>query len=138
MPADDRIRRGGAIVMRRYGGPDVLGFEAVPLAALKPDEIRLRSLASAINHSDLEIRVGNWPIRRPEPFPYTPGLETVGEVVEIGTAVADFRVGDRAITMMQGMGGVRAGPADMPNTWLWERALPRRWRRISIRSQWRR
>ena len=108
MPADDRIRRGGAIVMRRYGGPDVLGFEAVPLAALKPDEIRLRSLASAINHSDLEIRAGNWPVRRPEPFPYTPGLETAGEVVEVGSAVADFRLGDRAITMMQGLGGVRA------------------------------
>ena len=108
MPADDRIRQGGAIVMRRYGGPDVLGFEAVPLAALRPDEIRLRSLASAINHSDLEIRAGNWPVRRPEPFPYTPGLETVGEVVEVGSAVADFRVGDRAITMMQGLGGVRA------------------------------
>jgi NADPH:quinone reductase len=108
MPADDRIREGGAIVMRRYGGPDVLGLEAAPFAALKPDEIRLRTLASAINHSDLEIRAGNWPIRRPEPFPYTPGLETVGEVVEVGSAVADFRLGDRAITMMQGLGGVRA------------------------------
>jgi len=76
----------------------------VPLAALQPDEIRLRSIASAINHSDLEIRAGNWPIRRAEPFPYAPGLEVVGEVA----GVSAFRVGDRAITMMQGLGGVRA------------------------------
>jgi NADPH:quinone reductase len=108
MPADDRDREDGAIVMRQYGGPDVLHFETVPLAALQPDEIRLRSVASAVNHSDLEIRAGNWPIRRPDPFPYTPGLEVVGEVVEVGSAVSDFRVGDRAITMMQGLGGVRA------------------------------
>lgn len=108
MPADDRERQGGAIVMRQYGGPDVLRFETVPLAALQPDEIRLRSIACAINHSDLEIRVGNWRIRRPEPLPYTPGLEVVGEVVEVGSAVSEFRVGDRAITMMQGLGGVRA------------------------------
>ena len=94
--------------MRRYGGPEVLRFETVPLASLRPDEIRLRSIASAINHSDLEIRAGNWPVRRPDPFPYTPGLEVVGEVVAVGSAVSDFRVGDRAITMMQGLGGVRA------------------------------
>jgi NADPH2:quinone reductase len=94
--------------MRQYGGPDVLHFETVPLAALQPDEIGLRSIASAINHSDLEIRAGNWPIRRPQPFPYTPGLEVIGEVVEVGSDVSAFRVGDRAMTMMQGLGGVRA------------------------------
>jgi NADPH:quinone reductase len=108
MAADDTHRQGGAIVMRGYGGPDVLHFETVPLAALQPDEVRLRSIASAINHSDLEIRAGNWPIRRPDPFPYTPGLEVVGEVVETGSGVSEFRVGNRAITMMQGLGGVRA------------------------------
>jgi NADPH:quinone reductase-like Zn-dependent oxidoreductase len=89
MAADDHDRRGGSIVMRRYGGPDVLQFETVPLTALLPDEIRLRSIASAINHSDLEIRAGNWPIRRREPFPYTPGLEVVGEVVEVGSGVSE-------------------------------------------------
>jgi NADPH2:quinone reductase len=108
MPADDRDQQGGAIVMRQFGRPDVLQFETVPLVALQPDEIRPRSIASAINHSDLEIRAGKWRIRRPDPFPYTPGLEVVGEVVEVGSAVSDFRVGGRAISMMQGLGGVRA------------------------------
>jgi NADPH2:quinone reductase len=94
--------------MRRYGPPEVLTIETVPLAPLRADEIRLRSIASAINHSDLEIRAGNWPIGRAEPFPYVPGLEVVGEVVETGVAVSEFRPGERAITMMQGLGGVRA------------------------------
>jgi hypothetical protein len=48
MAADDTHRQGGAIVMRGYGGPDVLHFETVPLAALQADEVRLRSIASAI------------------------------------------------------------------------------------------
>ena len=100
--------QGAAIVMWKYGGPDVLRLEDVPPAALQPDEIRIRSIASAVNHSDLEIRAGNWPILRPVPFPYTPGLEVVGEVVEVGAAVSDVRVGDWVITMMQGLGGVRA------------------------------
>ena len=94
--------------MRQYGGPDVLRLERLPLAALRPDEIRVRSIASAVNHSDLEIRAGNWPILRADPFPYTPGLEVLGEVVEIGADVLEVRVGDRVITMMQGLGGVRA------------------------------
>jgi NADPH:quinone reductase len=99
--------QGTAIVMRQYGGPGVLRLETVALASLQPDEIRIRSIASPVNHSDLEIRAGNWPILKPDPFPYTPGLEVVGDVVEVGTNVSDIRVGERVITMMQGLGGVR-------------------------------
>lgn len=58
--------------------------------------------------SDLEIRAGNWPILWPNPFPYIPGIEAVGEVVEIGADVSEFRIGDRVMTTMQGLGGVRA------------------------------
>jgi NADPH2:quinone reductase len=97
-----------AVVMRRTGPPEVLVLEPVELAPLRPDEIRIRSIASAVNHSDLEIRAGTWPVLRAEPFPYVPGLEVVGEVMEKGSAVADFAVGDRVITMMQGLGGVHA------------------------------
>jgi NADPH:quinone reductase len=96
----------GAIVMRRYGGPEVLRLETVSVPTLQPDEIRIRSIASAVNHSDLEIRAGNWPILKPDPFPYTPGLEVVGEVAEVGGNVSDVSVGDQVITMMQGLGGV--------------------------------
>src|SRR6516165_8738435 len=99
--------RGAAIVMRQYGGPNVLQFETVSLPSLRPDALRIRTIASPINHSDLEIRAGNWPILQPNPFPYTPGLEVVGNVVEVGTNVSDFRIGERVITMMQGLGGVR-------------------------------
>jgi NADPH2:quinone reductase len=97
-----------AIVMRRIGPPEVLTVERVAHKPLAAGEIRLRALASAINHSDLEIRAGNWRIRRDPPFPYVPGLEVVGEVVEVAAGVADFAVGDRAWTTMQGLGGVRA------------------------------
>jgi hypothetical protein len=35
---------------RRYG------------ATIAPNEVRIRGIASAVNHSDLEIRTGNWPV----------------------------------------------------------------------------
>jgi NADPH2:quinone reductase len=97
-----------AVVMRRTGGPGVLAVEERALAPLGPDDVRLRMLAAAVNHSDLEIRAGNWPLRREPAFPYVPGLEVVGDVVEVGAGVSGFAVGQRAWTAMQGLGGVRA------------------------------
>jgi len=97
-----------AIVMRRTGGADVLRLEDVMLAPLTSGEVRLRVLAAAVNHSDLEVRAGNWRIRRQPPFPYVPGLEVVGEVVEVAPDVRELAVGQRAWSTMQGLGGVRA------------------------------
>jgi NADPH:quinone reductase len=100
-----------AVVMRRYGSPDVLQYTEVSLPVLGRNEVRIRSIASAVNHTDLEIRSGNWPVQKPEPFPYIPGVEVVGDVEEVGEAVQNVRPGDRMITMMQGLGGVRATQA---------------------------
>jgi NADPH2:quinone reductase len=97
-----------AIVMRRTGPPEVMSLEQVELAPLRPDEIRIRAIATAVNHSDIKVRAGIHPILRPEPFPYVPGIEVVGTVEEKGAAVADLALGERVITMMQGLGGVRA------------------------------
>ncbi|AUX44356.1 uncharacterized protein SOCE26_058200 [Sorangium cellulosum] len=102
------LTRSRAVVMRRTGPPEVLAVEEVALAPLARGEVRLRALASSVNHSDLEIRAGNWPIKRERRFPYVPGLEVVGEVVEVAGDVSELVVGDRAWTMMQGLGGVRA------------------------------
>jgi NADPH:quinone reductase len=97
-----------AVVMRALGGPEVLRVEDVELPPLAPGDIRIRTIAAAINHSDLEIRSGAWAIRRRDPFPYVPGIEVVGEVSEVGSAAAGIRPGERVITMMQGLGGVRS------------------------------
>lgn len=97
-----------AVRMDRYGPPEVLHFERVLLDALKPGEVRLRTLFAAVNHTDLKIRAGAWPIRKPTPFPYVPGVEVVGVVEEIGREVTQWSVGQIAVTMMQGLGGVRA------------------------------
>jgi len=94
--------------MHKTGGPDVLAIEEVEAPPLRKGEVRIRTLASAVNHSDLEIRAGHWAIRRTPPFPYVPGLEVIGDVVEVADGVGQIREGDRVWTMMQGLGGVRA------------------------------
>ncbi|NJM82855.1 MAG: alcohol dehydrogenase catalytic domain-containing protein [Tabrizicola sp.] len=97
-----------AVSMTRYGGPDVLVCGRVASPSPGAGDIVIRTIAAAVNHTDLEIRAGNWPIRRAAPFPYVPGVEVLGEVEALGAAVNDLRPGQRVITMMQGLGGVRA------------------------------
>src|SRR5207302_8609334 len=84
-----------AIVIRKLGPPDVLKLETIELPPLGARDLRIRMLAAAVNHSDLEIRSGAWSIRRSDPLPYVPGLEVVGDVIETGGAVDRVRVGDR-------------------------------------------
>lgn len=96
-----------AVQMSSYGPPEVLIYAPSRLAPLRPDEVRIRTIAAAVNHTDIEIRSGNWPIRKQNPFPYVPGVEVVGEIAEIGGSVIGLHTGDRVITMMQGLGGVR-------------------------------
>jgi NADPH2:quinone reductase len=97
-----------ASAMRAYGAADVLRPETLELAEPAAGDVRIRVIAAAVNHSDLEVRTGNWPIRRDEPFPYIPGIEAVGEVVAAGADVVSVPVGANVVTMMQGLGGVRA------------------------------
>jgi NADPH2:quinone reductase len=96
-----------AVQISAYGSPEVLVFAPMALASLRPHEVRIKTIAAAVNHTDLEIRSGNWPIRKPDPFIYVPGVEVVGEIAELGSAVRGLSPGDRVMTMMQGLGGVR-------------------------------
>ena len=97
-----------AIVMRGYGQPDVLRIEQIAVLPLRPGELRMQMITAAINHTDLKIRTGEWPIRGVSPFPYIPGVEAVGEVVEIASGLKSHQIGDKVITMMQGLAGVTA------------------------------
>jgi len=95
-----------AIEIDRYGGPEELRWREVEREPPGDGEIRIRTLFAAVNRADLEIRSGRWPVQQSEPFPYTPGLEVVGQVDAVGSAVDTVRSGDRVITMMQRLGGI--------------------------------
>jgi NADPH2:quinone reductase len=96
------------IQIDRYGPPDVLAWTPQPFAPLGPREVRLRTITAAVNHTDLQIRAGTWPVRKSAPFPYVPGVEVVGVVEKTGSDLSGWSIGQTVITMMQGLGGVRA------------------------------
>jgi NADPH2:quinone reductase len=70
---------------------------------LRPNEVRIRVHAAGVNFADSLMVGGTYQVR--PPFPFTPGLEAAGEIVEIGSAVAALRVGQRALAVLRNGGG---------------------------------
>jgi L-iditol 2-dehydrogenase len=58
-------------------------------------EVMVRTKTIGICHSDYELLAGRYII--PISYPVTPGHEWCGEIVEVGKAVKNFRVGDRVV-----------------------------------------
>lgn len=98
----------GSVQLHCYGGADALVYRQIPHQALAPDEVRIRVRCAPVNYTDVQIRSGAWPIHKSEPFPYVPGVEAVGTIDEVGSEAGRWSVGQPVITMMQGLGGVRA------------------------------
>ena len=81
-----------AIRIHTLGGPEVMQFEDAVLPALQPTEVRLQHHAIGVNFLDVYFRTGLYPAPS---MPFTPGNEGAGEVLAVGSAVREFKVGDR-------------------------------------------
>lgn len=82
-----------AIVVRRFGGPEVLVEEEVAVPYPGPGQVLVRVAAVGVNPADTYARSG---ISRPAPtLPYTPGTDGAGVVEAVGPGVGRFRAGDR-------------------------------------------
>ncbi len=80
-----------AIRIHKNGGPEVLTWEEVAVAAPGPNDIRLRHTAIGLNFIDIYHRQGLYPLN----LPIVLGTEGAGVVEAIGAAVTDFKVGQR-------------------------------------------
>lgn len=67
-------------------------WQEIPAPILPADSLRLQMIAAPINPADLNVIEGKYG-RLPQ-LPATLGLEGVGRVSEVGSAVANFAVGD--------------------------------------------
>ena len=88
-----------AVVQDRYGPPEVLRIEEVERPVPKDDELLIRVRASTVTQTDTHARRADlflwrlvFGLRRPRSR--TLGVELAGEVVAVGSAVRQFKVGD--------------------------------------------
>jgi NADPH2:quinone reductase len=82
-----------AILVREFGGPEVLQIGEVADPVADKGEVRVRVHAIGVNPFDAYMRTGNY-ARKP-PLPYVPGADAAGIIDQVGDGVNDWRVGDR-------------------------------------------
>lgn len=90
-----------AVVITRFGGPEVLEIQEVPTPQPGPDEVLVRVRSTALNRADLLQRSGGYaaPLGAPQNIS---GLEFAGEVAELGPNARRWSKGDRVMGITGG------------------------------------
>jgi NADPH2:quinone reductase len=92
-----------AIVIREFGGPEVLELREIGTPEPSRGEVRVRVRATAVNRADLLQRLGMYPAPPGSPAD-VPGLEIAGEVDAVGEGTPELIRGDRVFGIVGGGG----------------------------------
>src|ERR1700759_4827183 len=87
-----------AVVCRELGPPGRLRLETFESKPLAPGQVRVAVRAAGIHYPDILMAAGEYQLK-PE-LPFTPGVESAGDVVEINGAEG-VAVGDRGIVKLR-------------------------------------
>jgi len=94
------------VIIRRFGGPEVLQLTELPDPLAGPHEVRIRVHAAGTNPVDTGNRSdGTWAALE---LPHVLGYDVAGIVDQVGDAVSDVRIGERVMAMTpfpRGAGG---------------------------------
>jgi len=82
--------------VHKYGGPEVLTLEEIPVPEPKAGEARVKIAANGVNYIDIYQRTGLYPLQTP----FTLGMEGAGVVDAIGEGVTEVKKGDRVAYAM--------------------------------------
>ncbi len=92
-----------AIVMTTTGNPDVLKYQDIPEPQITlPTHIKVKLAAAGVNPVDTKIRQNG--IFYDQPLPTVLGCDGAGTIVEIGSSVSRFKLGDKVWFCHGGLG----------------------------------
>src|SRR5258705_12440233 len=94
-------------IHREWGTPDTLRLEEAESPSPSPREVRIRVRAAGVNFADTLMIAGSYQVK--PPFPFTPGLEAAGEIVELGSAIDALRLGPRVLAGLRFGAGYAEG-----------------------------
>jgi NADPH:quinone reductase len=83
----------------QFGGPEVMQWGAMPALAPGPRQLRVAVQASGINFAETRMRAGTY---GGQTLPFVMGMESAGVVEAVGSAVSEFRPGDRVFGRARG------------------------------------
>ena len=85
-----------AVRVHKFGGPEVLTLEDIPVPEPKAGEARVKIEAIGLNYIDIYQRTGLYPLQTP----FTLGSEAAGVVDAVGEGVTEVKKGDRVAYAM--------------------------------------
>src|SRR5689334_21694002 len=101
-----------AVEISRPGDPDVLVPVERPAPVPGAGDVLIQVAAAGVNRPDVMQRLGKYP--PPPGASDIPGLEVAGTIVEVGTEVSAWRVGDRVCALVAGGGYAQLCVAPAP------------------------
>lgn len=87
-----------AVMCTQWGTPDDLRLEDVASPTLSAGEVRVKVHACGVNFMDTLMIAGQY--QEKPAFPFSPGAEVAGEVIELGEGVSNYKVGDRVMGLV--------------------------------------
>ncbi|MEM1139425.1 MAG: zinc-binding dehydrogenase [Pseudomonadota bacterium] len=100
-----------AMVINRFGGPEVFEPFEVPRPSPGPGEVLIKVAASSVNPVDYKVRCGRGAFLCPT-FPAILHADCAGHVAEVGPGVTAFAEGDGVYAFATGLGGKPGALAD--------------------------
>ncbi|HKP60132.1 MAG TPA: NADPH:quinone oxidoreductase family protein [Polyangiales bacterium] len=91
-----------AMLCKAFGPPESLVLEEVAPKPLASGQVRIAVHAAGVNFPDVLMVQGKYQFK--PPFPFAPGSEVAGEVIEVAKDVSAPKVGERVLAMI-GSGG---------------------------------
>ncbi|XP_069688395.1 quinone oxidoreductase-like [Periplaneta americana] len=92
-----------ALRIHKFGGPENLKLENIPIPPVGDSEVLVRVHAAGINPVDTYIREGAYAAL--PTLPAVLGREVAGQIEETGKNVSKFKKGDRVFACLPGNGG---------------------------------
>ena len=86
-----------AILCEAWGTPDQLRWSSVARRPLEIGQARIRVHACGVNFADILMVGGTYQVK--PTFPFSPGLEAAGEVIEVAPNVTNVVAGDRVLAV---------------------------------------
>ncbi len=102
IPTDMQEENMRAIVLKEFGGPEVMQIGEVPTPEPVDGQVLVRVMATSVNRADLIQRQGNYP--PPPGESEILGLEAAGVIETIGPGVSGWKPGDRVMGLVAGGG----------------------------------
>lgn len=90
-----------AMVMQRFGGPEVLKLADMPVPKPGEGEVLVQVAYAAVNPVDWKIREGHLQDVLPYQFPIIPGWDASGVIIAVGPNVSAYKPNDRVYAFCQ-------------------------------------